>query len=227
MNYRVASKGEQCASKGEHFRSGGLEEAGAERRPPEGPPDRQPALARPARRPRLRRREKHYRQLAHRLGAPLIREVLVAFRRADVSAGTAADKLGLGRTRFYQLYADYLRACARQQEHDWTPATSGGDHAPDWPHGTEPLLRKLLATKPPAPMSKESQTTPAPTTEQPTALKQAIAKVEGLKENLKAMLTDLNDVLKVLHVAQREQRVSEKEVEEVRAALEAVKKLRL
>lgn len=103
------------------------------------------------RRPQLRRSEKHYRQLAHRLGAPLIREVLAAFRRAEVSALAAADKLGLGRTRFYQLYADYLRATARQQEDHWTPATSGGDHAPDWPRGTEALLRKLLSTKPPAP----------------------------------------------------------------------------
>ena len=87
--------------------------------------------------------EKHYRQLAHRLGAPLIREVLAGFRRDDVSASAAADKLGLGRTRFYQLYADYLRAVARHQQHHWTPTTSGGDHAPDWPHGTEALLRKL------------------------------------------------------------------------------------
>ena len=63
----------------------------------------------------------------------------------------AADQLGLGRTRFYQLYGDYLRAVARHHENRWTPTTSGGDHAPDWPPGTEPLLRKLLSTKPPAP----------------------------------------------------------------------------
>jgi len=44
-----------------------------------------------------------------------------------------------------------LRAVARHQQHHWTPTTSGGDHAPDWPQGTEALLRKLLATRPPAP----------------------------------------------------------------------------
>lgn len=76
------------------------------------------------------------------------------------------------------------------------------------------------------PMKAESTATSEPTAT-PSALKQAIAKVEGLKDNLKAMLTDLNDVLKVLHVAQKEHRATEKEVEEVRAALEAVKKLRL
>lgn len=102
-------------------------------------------------RPHSRRDEKHYRQLSHRLGAPLIRELLAAFRRDEVSAVAAADKLGLGRTRFYELYGDYLRAAARHHEEHWTPGTSGGDHAPDWPHGTATLLRKLLSTKPPAP----------------------------------------------------------------------------
>ena len=102
-------------------------------------------------RPHSRRDEKHYRQLSHRLGAPLIRELLAAFRRDEVSAVAAADKLGLGRTRFYELYGDYFRAAARHHEEHWTPGTSGGDHAPDWPHGTATLLRKLLSTKPPAP----------------------------------------------------------------------------
>ena len=95
--------------------------------------------------------EKHYRQISHRLGAPLIREVLAAFRRDEVSAVGAADKLGLGRTRLYELYGDYLRACARHREDRWAPRTSGGDHAVDWPRGTQSLLRKLLSTRPPAP----------------------------------------------------------------------------
>lgn len=99
----------------------------------------------------LRRDEKHYRQLPHRLGAPLIREVLAAFRRGELPAATAAEKLRLGRTRFYELYADYLSAAARQQPHGWTPGHSGGDHAPDWPQGTEALARKLLSVRPPAP----------------------------------------------------------------------------
>ena len=63
----------------------------------------------------------------------------------------AAERLGLGRTRFYELYAGYLRAAARRQEDRWTPGTSGGDHAPDWPAGVGPLLRRLLSAKPPAP----------------------------------------------------------------------------
>jgi hypothetical protein len=95
--------------------------------------------------------EKHYRQLPHRLGTPLIREVLAALRREELSATVAANKLGLGRTRLYELYADYIRAAAHHQTGRWQPGSSGGDHAPDWPQGVEPLLRKLLTTKPPAP----------------------------------------------------------------------------
>jgi hypothetical protein len=91
----------------------------------------------------------------------------------------------------------------------------------------QPNPEPQTTTPTPAPMSKETQANPEASTETVSALRQAIAKVEGLKDGLKAMLTDLNDVLKVLNVAQKEQRASEREVEEVRAALEAVKKLRL
>lgn len=99
----------------------------------------------------FRRDEKHYRQLPLRLGAPLIREVLAAFRRNELPAIAAAQKLNLGRTRFYELYADYLRAAAKNQQHRWTPGHSGGDHTPDWPQGVESLVRKLLSARPPAP----------------------------------------------------------------------------
>jgi hypothetical protein len=81
----------------------------------------------------------------------LIRAVLAALRRREVSATAAAEKLGLGRTRLYELYADYLRAAAARQTAHWQPRASGGNHAPAWPAGVEPLLRKLLTTKPPAP----------------------------------------------------------------------------
>jgi hypothetical protein len=59
--------------------------------------------------------------------------------------------LAVGRSGFYLLYADYLRAAARHQQDHWQPGRSGGDHAPDWPAAVEPLLGKLLAARPPAP----------------------------------------------------------------------------
>lgn len=91
-----------------------------------------------------------YQQLAHRLASPLIRHVLARFRAEQLDADTAAVKLNLSRSRFYELYADYLRACAHHQQDRWLPGTSGGDHAPDWPPEVLALLRKRLSSAPPA-----------------------------------------------------------------------------
>ncbi|MBL9175107.1 MAG: DDE-type integrase/transposase/recombinase [Verrucomicrobiales bacterium] len=76
---------------------------------------------------------------------------MATFRRGEISASAAAETLGLGRTRFYEVYSDYLRAAARHQEAGWSPGCSGGDHSSDWPKGVEALLRHLLSSKPPAP----------------------------------------------------------------------------
>jgi hypothetical protein len=77
--------------------------------------------------------------------------VLAAFRQQQLSATVAARTLELSRSRFYRLYADYLRAAAHHQEEHWQPACSGGNHAPAWPATIEPLLRRLLSARPPAP----------------------------------------------------------------------------
>ena len=73
-----------------------------------------------------------------------------AFRAQELKAKPAARRLGLSRSRFYKLYADYLRACAHHQESLWIPKISGGDHAPDWPAEVHTLLTKRLSSKPPA-----------------------------------------------------------------------------
>jgi hypothetical protein len=57
--------------------------------------------------------------------------------------------LGLARSRFYELYSDYLRACAQGQADSWSPALSGGDHHPDWSVEAVALATKLLSSKPP------------------------------------------------------------------------------
>lgn len=98
----------------------------------------------------LARDEKHCQQLAHRIAPPFVREVLASFRSDQLSATSAAAELGIGRTRFYELYADYLRACSRRQAARWLPGVSGGDHAASWPPEVEPLLRKLLSSRPPS-----------------------------------------------------------------------------
>lgn len=76
--------------------------------------------------------------------------MLAGFRAGHLKARAAAKKLGLSRSRFYKLYAEYLRACARRQQDTWQPEVSGGDHAADWPPEVEALLKKRLSSKPPA-----------------------------------------------------------------------------
>jgi transposase InsO family protein len=75
---------------------------------------------------------------------------MARFRQRTLSACELAVELGLCPRRVYQLYADYLRACAQQREAIWQPGRSGGDHAPQWPAAVTDLLRKRLKSQPPA-----------------------------------------------------------------------------
>jgi hypothetical protein len=88
-------------------------------------------------------------QLLHRCAPPLIRHVFGQFRAGMFKAAQACDQLGLSKSRFYELYSDYLRACAARREQDWQPGLSGGDHAPAWPEKVCALLRKRLSSRPP------------------------------------------------------------------------------
>ena len=93
---------------------------------------------------------KRPRQLIHRHGAPFIRHLLAQLRTDQLSIAAVAEQLEISRRRCYELYHDYLRACARRQQAQWTPGNSGGDHRPAWPAAVQELLCKLLATRPPA-----------------------------------------------------------------------------
>jgi hypothetical protein len=75
---------------------------------------------------------------------------LASYRRQQLSVGEAAKELGLARTRFYELYADYLKACAQGHAATWSPVQSGGNHRPEWPASVVALLTKLLSSKPPS-----------------------------------------------------------------------------
>ena len=88
--------------------------------------------------------------MSKRLPAPLIRHLLATHRAEQLSAQTVAAELGLSRSRFYELYSDYLHAAAHGQADTWTPGASGGDHAPHWPAEVIATARKLLASKPPS-----------------------------------------------------------------------------
>jgi len=71
-------------------------------------------------------------------------------RTDQLSVAAVAEQLEVSRRRCYQLYQDYLEACARRQQAGWAPGSSGGDHRPGWPAAVEDLLRKLLRARPPA-----------------------------------------------------------------------------
>lgn len=89
-------------------------------------------------------------QLIKRLPAPLIRHLLNAHRTGQLCSRAAASELGLARSRFYELYSDYLRACAQDQAGTWSPSLSGGDHHPDWSDEVTALITRLLSSKPPS-----------------------------------------------------------------------------
>ena len=80
----------------------------------------------------------------------MIRHVLAQFRSGAFNATQACEELRLSKSRFYELYADYLCACAQRRQQDWQPRLSGGDHAPAWPEEVTALLRKRLSSRPPA-----------------------------------------------------------------------------
>lgn len=88
--------------------------------------------------------------MPHRCAAPLIRHVYSQFRSGALNALEAREQLNLSKTRFYELYTEYLRACARRADQTWIPGVSGGDHAAPWPGEVTELLRKRLSSKPPS-----------------------------------------------------------------------------
>jgi hypothetical protein len=79
-----------------------------------------------------------------------VRHILACHRNRELSAAQAAAQLGLGRSRFYELFAEYLAACSHHRQQQWQPGSSGGDHAPHWPPPVIALLRKRLASRPPS-----------------------------------------------------------------------------
>lgn len=79
-----------------------------------------------------------------------MRDVLARFQRQLLSAAEACAELGLSRSRFYGLYADYVRAEAQHQAHAWQPGASGGNHRAPWPKAVCALLKKLLRARPAA-----------------------------------------------------------------------------
>jgi hypothetical protein len=88
-------------------------------------------------------------QLKHRCGAPLIKHILSEFRAGHLKAEVGCQELDLSRSRFYELYSDYLAAGFQRDQH-WVPRSSGGNHAKLWPVEVRALLRERLSSRPPS-----------------------------------------------------------------------------
>lgn len=78
-----------------------------------------------------------------------MRDVLRRFRAQQIAVRDACAQLGLGRSRFYELYASYLIAYAKRRASSWSPASSGGDQRSALPALIASTLRKLLSSTPP------------------------------------------------------------------------------
>ena len=75
---------------------------------------------------------------------------MACFREGSLTAAIAAAELGIGRRRFYQLYATYLRAVAAGTVTAWRPGRSGGHRQQVIPAAVTALWRALLTAQPPA-----------------------------------------------------------------------------
>ena len=72
---------------------------------------------------------------------------MARFRAQSLAVADAAAELGLSRSRFYVLFADYLAACAQRRQRQWLPGISGGDQRKEWPPDVVALLRKRRGSR--------------------------------------------------------------------------------
>lgn len=76
--------------------------------------------------------------------------------------------------------------------------------------------------------AQTTQTPQADKTQEPVpAFKQALEHLEKIKETLKSVVTDLNDLMKMLTQAQREKRATEKEIESIRDSLQSLQRIKI
>ncbi len=86
------------------------------------------------------------KQIANRLGVAHVRDTVKSFSEGSISLAQALSELGIGKTRLYELKADFLRAKARGASEEWAPGSSGGNHMQAWPEEVQSFLRRVLGT---------------------------------------------------------------------------------
>lgn len=78
-----------------------------------------------------------------------MRHLLGLHRVEQISVSEVCERLGVGKSAFYELRTAYLGACATGGADTWEPQSSGGKRHPSWPDEAESLARKLLTNDPP------------------------------------------------------------------------------
>jgi DNA polymerase III sliding clamp (beta) subunit (PCNA family) len=102
------------------------------------------------------------------------------------------------------------------------------DPPPTPPPPSTPSTNKPTTTNERTDMSKTTANTT--TTETPaseTAVKKVIEQIEKIKDTLKGVLSDFNDVLVNLKTAEKEKKATEKEIESIRATLRSLQKVQI
>jgi hypothetical protein len=79
-----------------------------------------------------------------------VRHLLALHRSEQITRHEVCQRLNLGKSAFYALRTDYLRACAAGASQSWEPRASGGQRHALWPPDAQELAHKLLRGDPPA-----------------------------------------------------------------------------
>ena len=61
------------------------------------------------------------KQIANRLGVAHVRDTVKSFSEGSISLAQALSELGIGKTRLYELKADFLCAKAKGVSEVWVP----------------------------------------------------------------------------------------------------------
>jgi hypothetical protein len=83
-------------------------------------------------------------QINNRLCAPFIHDVMARFCNQTLDAKQAAQKIGVSRSRLYELRTEYLHAKAEGRLKEWTPGRSGGNRVSDVPKQAGQFLRRAI-----------------------------------------------------------------------------------
>lgn len=84
------------------------------------------------------------RQIIHRLPADFIRRTLQDFNAGNLDATEACRRLGVGKSRLYQLRTLWLK-----NRQTLRLDSSGGDHRKPWPEAAAAFLREFIPLQPP------------------------------------------------------------------------------